>query len=36
MELRPFDKLFVKNTRKKAPQGKVLELFPLDALKTTF
>ena len=30
MELRHFDKLFVKNTRKKAPQAKVLEHFPLD------
>ena len=36
MELGHFDKRFVKNTRKKAPQGKILELFSLDTLKTTF
>ena len=36
VELKHFDKLFVKNTRKKVLQGKVLELFPLDTLKTTF
>ena len=30
MELRHFDKLFVKNTTKKALQAKVLEHFPLD------
>ena len=31
-----FDKHFIKNSRKKAPQGKTLELFHLDTLKTTF
>ena len=36
MELEHFDKCFVKNTRKKTVQGKILELFPLDTLKTTF
>ena len=36
MELGHFDKLFVKNKRKKAPHGKILELFPLDTLKTPF
>ena len=36
VELGQFDTLFVKNTRKKAPQGKMLELFLLDTLKTTF
>ena len=29
MELGHFDKLFVKNTRKKVTQGKILELFLL-------
>ena len=36
MELGHIDKLFVKNKRKKAPQGKILELFHLDTLTTTF
>ena len=37
VELKHFDKLFVKKTRKKkTPQGKILELFLLDTLKTTF
>ena len=36
VELGSFDKLFFKNTQKKAPQGKILELFLLDTLKTTF
>ena len=30
MELGHFDKLFVKNTKKKVTQEKILELFPLD------
>ena len=36
VELGHFDKLFVKNTHKKGPQGKILELFLIDTLKTTF
>ena len=36
VELGHFDKLFVKNSRKKVPQGKILELFLLDTLKTAF
>ena len=36
VELGHFDKFFVKNTRKKSTQGKILELFLLDTLKTTF
>ena len=36
MELGHFDKLFVKNTQKKIPQDKILELLFLDTLKTTF
>ena len=36
VELGHFDKLFVKNTKKKALPGKILELFLLDTLKTTF
>ena len=36
MELAHFDKRFVKKTRKKAPQGNILEFFPLDILKKTF
>ena len=31
-----FNKFFVKNTIKKIPAGKILELFLLDTLKTTF
>ena len=36
VKLRHFDKYFIKKSRKKAPQGKILEFFLLDALKTTF
>ena len=36
MGLGHFYKHFVKNTRKKAPQGKMWEFFLLDTLKTTF
>ena len=36
MELEQFNKHFMKNTRKKTPQGKTLEFFLLDTLKTTF
>ena len=36
MKLGPFDKHFIKKSRKKAPPGKVLEFFVLDTLKTTF
>ena len=36
MELGHVDKLFVEYPRKKVPQGKILELFLLDTLKTTF
>ena len=36
VELGHFDKPFVKNTRKKNPQGKLLELFLLDTFKATF
>ena len=36
VELGHFDKHFVKHTRKGAPQGKILEFFLLDTLKTTF
>ena len=36
MELRHFDKHFVKNKKKKAPQGKISKFFLLDTLKTTF
>ena len=35
MKLGHFDKRFVKNT-KNDPQGKILELFLIDTLKTTF
>ena len=35
-ELGHFDKHFVKNLKKKVPQGKILEFFLLDTLKTTF
>ena len=31
-----FHKHFIKNTRKKVPQGDILELFPLDTIKTLF
>ena len=36
MELGHFDKHFVKNTQKRAPQGNVLEFFFLNTLKTIF
>ena len=36
MELGHFDKFFVKYSRKKAMQGKILKLFFLDTLITTF
>ena len=36
MKLGHFDKNFIKKSRKKAPQGKILEFFILDTLKTTF
>ena len=32
-EVSRFDKHFIKNTRKKAPQGNILEFFLLDTLK---
>ena len=35
VKLGHFDKHFIKKSRKKAPQGKILELFFLDTLKTT-
>ena len=31
-----FHKHFIKKSRKKAPQGSILEFFLLDTLKTTF
>ena len=36
VKLGHFDKHFIKKLRKKAPQGKILEFFLLDTLKTTF
>ena len=36
VELEHFDKQFLKNTRKRAPQGSILEFFLLDTLKTIF
>ena len=36
VEVRHFGKHFVKNTRKKGPQGKIWGFFLLDTLKTTF
>ena len=36
MELGHFNKLFIQYSRKKAPHGKILELFLLDTLKTAF
>ena len=36
VELGHFDKLFVKNTKRKVSLRKLLELFLLDTLKTTF
>ena len=36
VELEHLGKHFVKNTRKKAPQGKILKFFFLDTLKITF
>ena len=35
MDLGHFDKYFVKSTRKKAPQGNILEFFLLHTTKTT-
>ena len=35
MELKHFNKPFVRNTRKKTPPGEIFELFLLDTLKTT-
>ena len=35
MKLGDFHKHFIKNSRKKAPDGKILEFFLLDTLKTT-
>ena len=35
-ELGHFDKPFIKTQERKAPQGKSLELFLLDTLKTIF
>ena len=34
-ELGHYNKLFIKTHTKKTPQGKILELFLLDTLKTT-
>ena len=36
VQLGHFNKHFIKKLRKKAPQGKTLEFFLLDSLKTTF
>ena len=36
VELGHFNETFFKNARKKDPQGKILELFLLETLKTTF
>ena len=36
VKLGHFDKNFIKKSRKKVPQGKKLEFFLLDTLKTTF
>ena len=36
VKLGHFDKHFIKKSRKKASQGKILEFFLLDTLKTTF
>ena len=36
VKLGHFDKHVIKKLRKKAPQGKDLEFFLLDTLKTTF
>ena len=36
VDLGNFDKQFVKNTRKKGPTRKILDLFLLDTLKTIF
>ena len=36
VELEHFDKHFIRNSRKKAPQREFLEFFPLATLKTTF
>ena len=36
VKLGHFNKHFIKKSRKKAPQRKILEFFLLDTLKTTF
>ena len=36
VKLGHLDKHFIKKSRKKAPQEKILEFFLLDTLKTTF
>ena len=36
VKLGHFNKHFIKKSRKKAPQGKILEFFLLDTLKATF
>ena len=36
VKLEHFDKNFIKKSRKKAPQGRILEFFLLNTLKTTF
>ena len=36
VKLGHFDKHFIKKSRKKARQGKILEFFLLDTPKTTF
>ena len=36
VKLGHFDKHFIKKSRKKTPQGKILEVCHLDTLKTTF
>ena len=36
VKLGHFDKHFIKKSRKKAPQAKILKFFLLDTLKTTF
>ena len=36
VKLGHFDKHFIKKSRRKATQGKILEFFLLDTLKTTF
>ena len=36
LKLGHFDKYFIKNSRKKCPQGKISEFVLLDTLKTAF